>query len=79
MVLYRLGSDEELEPEDGDDDFDKDDFFYCAMDRTGSCGKAGSEECEFQCPYRADQREQEKRKANRIATTRDRRLSNGVE
>lgn len=24
----------------------------CHMDRHGNCGKAGSEECEFECPYR---------------------------
>lgn len=23
----------------------------CAMDRHGNCGKAGSEECDWECPY----------------------------
>lgn len=23
----------------------------CAMDRHGHCGKAGSEECDWECPY----------------------------
>ena len=48
-----------------DDDcgeFDEGESFEdCHMDRTGACGKAGSEECEFECPYRADQRERELR------------------
>ena len=26
--------------------------FDCAMDRHGNCGKAGSEECDWECPYR---------------------------
>ena len=33
------GSDEKLE-------------FDCFMDQSGQCGKAGSEECDFECPYR---------------------------
>ena len=36
-----------------------DDFFDCHMGRSGVCGKAGSEECEFECPYRADQRKEQ--------------------
>ena len=40
-----------------DDSYDHDDddpweTFDCHMDRDGYCGKAGSEECEFECPYR---------------------------
>lgn len=37
-----------------DDEVEEDEFesFDCAMDRHGACGKAGSEECEFECPYR---------------------------
>jgi len=23
----------------------------CGMDRSGSCSKAGSEECDFECPF----------------------------
>jgi len=34
------------EPESDDEEFD------CGMDRHGNCGKAGSEECDFECPYR---------------------------
>lgn len=26
--------------------------FDCGMDRRGNCGKAGSEECDWECPYR---------------------------
>ena len=33
---------------DEDDPFD----FDCGMDRHGNCGKAGSEECDWECPYR---------------------------
>jgi hypothetical protein len=36
---------------DIDDDESELDQFDCAMDRNGNCGKAGSEECEFECPY----------------------------
>ena len=31
---------------------EEDHAFDCHMDRNGNCGKAGSEECEFECPYR---------------------------
>jgi len=44
-------------PDDFDDwdDFDECDFedeFDCAMMPDGLCGKAGSEECDWECPYR---------------------------
>lgn len=26
--------------------------FDCGMDRHGNCGQAGSEECDFECPFR---------------------------
>jgi hypothetical protein len=51
----------EKPPEFHDPDFDEfeDEFeeefefeFDCHMDRNGMCGMAGSEECEFDCPYR---------------------------
>lgn len=32
-------------------DGDEDESFDCGMDRHGGCGKAGSEECEFECPF----------------------------
>ena len=48
--------------EESEDNFeDIFDEFDCHMGRDGLCGKAGSEECEFECPYRADQRERESR------------------
>lgn len=38
--------------DDYDDGGDSDDLdFDCRMDRNGDCGAAGSEECEFECPY----------------------------
>lgn len=42
---------------DNDADMELEDFFDCHMDRNGQCGAAGSEDCEFECPYRRDQRE----------------------
>jgi len=35
-------------PDEDDDPSD----FDCGKDRNGNCGKAGSEECDFECPYR---------------------------
>ncbi len=35
----------------GDPYNEDDDDFDCGMDKHGACGKAGSEECEFECPY----------------------------
>ena len=35
-----------------EDDLDLELDFDCHMDRNGFCGKAGSEECDFECPYR---------------------------
>jgi len=34
----------------GDFDDEDDDTFDCMMGPDGQCGKAGSEECEFDCP-----------------------------
>lgn len=31
---------------------DDEDLFDCGRDRRGYCAKAGSEECDFECPYR---------------------------
>lgn len=44
---------DDFEDYDPDDWETEDEFesFDCAMDRHGYCGKAGSEECEFECPY----------------------------
>ena len=38
-------------PYDEEEPFDCDDDFDCGMDSRGNCGKAGSEECEWECPY----------------------------
>jgi hypothetical protein len=49
----------EEQDELGDDfvDEDEDDYFDCHMDPdTGQCGKAGSEECDFECPFRSELR-----------------------
>jgi hypothetical protein len=42
---------DEFEPDDDEEEEDEFESFDCAMDRNGYCGKAGSEECEFECPY----------------------------
>lgn len=34
------------------DELEMEEMFDCGMDRHGNCGKAGSEECDFECPYR---------------------------
>ncbi len=42
-----------------DEDFpeeDEEETFDCHLGRDGVCGKAGSEECDFECPYRRMQR-----------------------
>lgn len=42
------------EPDDfyGDDEDEGSEIeFDCHMDIHGNCGKAGSEECDFECPY----------------------------
>ena len=31
---------------------DLEEYFDCGLDRHGNCGKVGSEECDFDCPYR---------------------------
>ena len=54
-----------MAPDEWDDDPDEgeyEDEFDCHMTRDGSCGAAGSEDCEFECPYRAEQRERAMRK-----------------
>ena len=37
-----------------DDPLDEYEAFDCGMDRDGNCGKAGSEECDWACPYSRD-------------------------
>ena len=46
---------EYFEDEDDEGDFEDEWEFDCHMGRDGLCGAAGSEECEFECPYRADE------------------------
>jgi hypothetical protein len=43
---YDWNNDEDFDEEDEEDTFD------CHLGPDGLCGKAGSEECEFECPYR---------------------------
>lgn len=42
-----------MEEDDYDDepDFDDEEDFDCGMTRAGYCTKAGSEECDWECPY----------------------------
>jgi hypothetical protein len=48
-------------PWDDDDVEDDDEWeFDCQMYHDGQCGAAGSEDCEFECPYRAMQRRAER-------------------
>lgn len=54
--------DEENEIDDFDDDDDGELPFDCHMGPDGLCGAAGSEDCDFECPYRSDYEKQ--RKAN---------------
>jgi hypothetical protein len=34
-----------------DNSFDDEDFFDCGLTPDGYCTKAGSEECDWECPY----------------------------
>jgi hypothetical protein len=46
-------------PEDDDAPDDEDDFdveFDCHMGPDGQCGKAGSEECDWECPLMRSRR-----------------------
>jgi hypothetical protein len=49
------------------DELDEYEAFDCHMDRNGHCDSAGSEDCEFECPYRRDQYQREREKAARAA------------
>jgi hypothetical protein len=53
-------TDSDFEEYELEDDFEE--YFDCHMDRHGACGKAGSEECDFECPYRAEQIAREKKR-----------------
>jgi len=45
---FDAGDEDYYDDEEEEDEFES---FDCAMDRNGYCGKAGSEECEFECPF----------------------------
>jgi hypothetical protein len=45
-------TDEDLEDYELDEEEDEFESFDCHLGRDGICGKAGSEECDFECPYR---------------------------
>jgi hypothetical protein len=48
------------------DDAEDDEFFDCGMTPDGQCMKAGSEECDWECPIMADiHRAEAKRKAKK--------------
>lgn len=60
--------------DDLDDEREYEDEFDCHMGPGGYCGAAGSEDCEFECPYRAAQRAgQYRRRSARQATQRAKR------
>lgn len=42
----------DVEYDGGFDPDDEDATFDCALGPDGQCGKAGSEECDFECPMR---------------------------
>ena len=61
------GDFDEDEFDDEPDEFDDDEFFDCGMTPDGQCMKAGSEECDWECPvmadiHRAEMRRKEKAK-----------------
>lgn len=45
-----------------DPDEEDGDYLDCHMGPDGLCGKAGSEECDFECPYMDEQRIREMKK-----------------
>lgn len=58
---------DELTEYDDEIELDEYEAFDCHMDRSGHCGAAGSEDCEFECPYRRDQYARERDRAARDA------------
>ncbi|GAC1640125.1 MAG: hypothetical protein NVS9B14_21530 [Candidatus Acidiferrum sp.] len=42
---------DDFDDEEFDEEEDEFESFDCHRDSHGYCGKAGSEECEFDCPY----------------------------
>lgn len=44
--------DEDFEDSDPEEDAWAEAEMNCSMDRHGQCGQAGSEYCEFECPFR---------------------------
>jgi hypothetical protein len=55
MTLYRIGGeefeDEENEPEDYEEQLDAALMNCGLVGTTGLCTKAGSEECDWECPF----------------------------
>lgn len=43
---------DEFDDEYGDDEPDEDDWLDCGLMDDGQCMNAGSEQCDFECPYR---------------------------
>jgi hypothetical protein len=55
-AAHVTGDRDDLGFDDGDDP-EHEDFFDCHMGPSGYCGAAGSEDCEFECQHRREQRE----------------------
>jgi len=57
-----------------EEELDEYEAFDCHMDRSGHCGAAGSEDCEFECQYRRDQYARERERERKA---QERRRSKG--
>lgn len=44
---------DEIDDDDGDGEFEED-MMNCQLGADGLCGAAGSEYCDFECPFRND-------------------------
>lgn len=51
--IRREQRDSDFDDDEPDDDFDDEDNFDCGMTPDGQCMKAGSEECDWECPVMA--------------------------
>jgi hypothetical protein len=56
-----------------DDELDEYEEFDCHMHSDGQCGAAGSEDCDFACPYMRDIRLEERRQHEARKAKRDRK------
>lgn len=43
-----------MDEDDFEDDEEEEFEFDCGLDRDGNCGYVGSEQCEFECPFREE-------------------------